>query len=185
MQSGGDGRRGTSARATCSMFEVPRISRRRTQAALSGRPQSKFRRGRFPQQDSTGIRKSHRKFRVGGRVPVLVILRSEGRANIFRPKQTLERVCDAKQRQLDRIRSAHLLEPRRVCERAIGSDGNEGAELWIQLLNSRNKKLRNLARPNFLLENQLAQLPRFDEWIEHRHVSSLVEWRMFVLPRAR
>src|ERR1035437_7693706 len=169
MQSGGDGRGGAAAGAAGGMFEVPGISRGRTQTALGGRTQAEFGGGGFAEQNSTGVGEPDGEFRVGGRVPILVILRAEGGANIPGPDQVLERICYAEQRQHGRIRSVHFFEPGCVRERAIGGDGHECADLKIQLLDAGEKKLGNLARADLLFEDKLAQFVCLDVWIE-RHV---------------
>jgi len=131
--------------------------------------QAEFGGGGFAEQNSTGVGEPDGEFRVGGRVPILVILRAEGGANIPGPDQVLERICDAEQRQHGRIRSVHFFEPGCVRERAIGGDGHECADLKIQLLDAGEKKLGNLARADLLFEDKLAQFVCLDVWIE-RHV---------------
>jgi len=159
--------------AVCS--RVPGISRGRTEAALGGRTQAEFGGGRFAEQNSTGVGEPHGEFRVGGRVPILVVLRAEGGADIPGPEQILERIRDAEQRQHGRIRSVQLFEPRCVRERALGGDGHECAEPGIQLLDAREKKFRDLARADFLFEDKLAQFVCLDVWIErHGHLRG---WR--------
>src|SRR5712692_5554255 len=113
------------------MLEVPWISRWRTESSFGGRTQPEFRSGGLAEQDSARVREPHRQLRISRCVPMLVVFRAEGGANVFGPEQILERVRNPEERQFVDLRRACLVEPGRIGKRAIGGDGHKCAEARI------------------------------------------------------
>jgi hypothetical protein len=58
-------------------------------------------------------------------------------------------------------------QPRDIGHRALGRRGHVGAEFGIELLDAAVEKFRDLAWFEFLLRDELAQLPCFDIGIQH------------------